>query len=158
MRLIVDSLIAVVLLGTLGGIGWHRHEQSMQLQRIEAVQAALRAIHIQATYHAGLGEAQLSRLGHVQRIDVAWFGNRPTNVLTGPDRPWMDHATDTEQERWNPPTIVCDEDHPAAAMFWYNPLYGVARARVPRQMSDQATVELYNLVNGTSLRPDDVTW
>ena len=36
------------------------------------------------------------------------------------------------------------------AMFWYNPMKGIVRARVPETASDEAARALYAEVNGTA--------
>ena len=36
------------------------------------------------------------------------------------------------------------------AMFWYNPVRGIVRARVPDQTTDESTLSLYEQVNGES--------
>jgi hypothetical protein len=33
-------------------------------------------------------------------------------------------------------------------MFWYNPARGIVRARVPDQTTDEATLSLYESING----------
>lgn len=155
MRLAVDTVIALILLAILAGIGWHRHEQAVQLRRVEAVQASLRAIQAQAMYHAGLSDTDTTRGGYPTMIHREWFGNPPCNALVDDETTWMDQAAADERDRWDPLAISIEPDR---AIFWYNPYRGIVRARVPHQISDRATCDLYNLVNGTSLEPDEVTW
>lgn len=154
MRLLVDSLIALMLVAVLGGIFWHRHAAEDQIQRVEATQQALRAIEAQALYQASLGEVPKTRWGYPHVVEPSWFKTRPDNLLAQCDR-WIDVADESDSDRMDPAHVT--SDHGRAA-FWYNPHRGLIRARVEPQMSMQATIDLYNLVNGTSLRVDDAMW
>jgi hypothetical protein len=75
--------------------------------------------------------------------------------VAGDTLAWLETTQPERANRLNPEHVTCD-GHRAA--FWYNPYRGLVRARVERQHTDEATIALYNLVNGTSLRVSDVAW
>ncbi len=155
MRLVVDTLIALALVATLAGIGWHRHSKSVQLRHVEAVQAALRSMQSQVLYHAGLRDVPLTDTGYPQTLQPDWFDDPPRNAWNGGEAPWLDTASVGERRQWDPQYLAIESGR---AAFWYNPYRGIVRARVPRQLSDRATCDLYNLVNGTAVEPDEVIW
>lgn len=155
MRLVVDGLIALMLLAVLAAVLWHQRAQADRIGQVEATQRAIRTIESQALYHASLGQVDVTRRGYPFEIDPAWFTTRPVNHVGGGTSEWLESADDKDAARHQPHRITTGPDR---AAFWYNAYRGVVRARVARQSSEQATVELYNLINGTSLRVGDVDW
>lgn len=155
MRLVVDFLIALIVLVVLGTILVQQRARADQIGLIEETQRAMHAIESRAIFHAGLGDAALTRRGYPMSIDEVWFERLPVNALTGPTIVWIEVTPATDTKAYNPPQITTDSGR---AGFWYNPYRGIVRARVPMQTSEQATVELYNMVNGTTLRETDVGW
>lgn len=97
--------------------------------------------------------------GWPNTIEGAWFGDEPplNHLLTG-DRAWVEIAPEDDADRDHPADPVAfDLEGRKAASFWYNPYRGVVRARVAPQISEEATLELYNRVNGvflTTLAPE----
>ena len=156
MRLLVDTLIALTLVAVLAAMLLQQRHNQEQLARVAAVQEAIRAIHSQALYRAAVHEAEGLPNGYARFIDAAWFDHPPKNLLLsdGAYR-WIDYPDETGRERFNP---ICIVAHGQRGAFWYNGYRGIVRARVPMQATDQATVDLYNLVNGTSLRVSDCRW
>ncbi len=156
MRLVIDTLIALMLVGLLGGVVYYRQQGQHRLQQIDAVQQAVRAIQSQTSYHAAMDAGNLNADGYPFAVDSKWFSPRPINLLLNdPQLPWLENAADADARRFNPRYIVGDTGH---AEFWYSPGHGSVRARVPMQDTQQETVELYNLVNGTSVHVEDVIW
>lgn len=156
MRLLIDTLIALMLVGILGGIVYHRQQGQYRIEQIQATQQAVRAIQSQARYHAALGETPINAEGFPIAIDEKWFTPRPANLLlNGVNLPWLETAQADDARRFNPRYIVGDTGH---AEFWYCPQRGLVRARVPMEDTAEETLDLYNLVNGTSLHVEDVTW
>jgi len=145
VRLLVDSLIAITAIGVLVGVVMHQRSRSDRLERIQQVQQTMRLIESQALYRAAIREADASRSGYAVQLQTDWFDAPPENVLVGPRNPWLETAGADEQHRTDPRCIVVAEGLPP---FWYNPHLGIVRARVPMQLSQQATAELYRLVNG----------
>jgi len=156
MRLIVDTVIALALVVVLAVVLVRQRQERVQLERVAAVQESIRTIQTQALYRAALKDVEVLPNGYARFIDVSWFNPTPSNVLLdGGAYRWIDYPDDSGHERFNPLYIVAQGQRGA---FWYNGHRGIVRARVPRQSTDQDTVELYNLVNGTSLRVGDCRW
>lgn len=158
MRLLVDTVIALMLAAMLGGALLSQRQDREQLDRIAAVQQSVRAIQSQALYRAAMGEVEATPSGYSRKIDIAWFDGPPRNILVedeGEAFQWIDYPAEDAHQAFDPTHIVASGGQ---ASFWYNPFRGIVRARVPRQFTQQATVDLYNLVNGTSLRVADCRW
>lgn len=155
MRLVVDCLIALIVLVVLATILVQQRARADQIGLIEETQHALHTIESKAIFHAGLGDAALTRRGYPLSIDEMWFEQLPVNTLTGPTIVWIEVTAEDDIRAFNPHRITATDGR---AAFWYNPYRGIVRARVPMQTSEQATVELYNMVNGTTLRDTDVEW
>jgi hypothetical protein len=158
MRLAVDSVIALMLVGILTGICWQRVQSQHELADILSVQESMSVIMGQAVMKPAVGRAEAAATGHALRIEAEWFERPPENRLLAMESvaaPWIESAPHSLQNTFNPRRIVADDRH---AAFWYNPYRSLIRARVPMRLSQQETVELYNLVNGTSLRVQDVDW
>lgn len=156
MRLLVDTVIALLLLAVLGTILWHQRADRHRAEQIAMVQQAMQAIESQSLYRAAIGDARASNAGYSDHLNPAWFDHLPNNVLVDHrEVPWLDSREDVGPDTLHPRHIVADSHH---AAFWYNPYRGTIRARVPAQMSWEQTVELYNQVNGTAIRVDQVEW
>lgn len=155
MRFLVDSLIAILLVATLALVLVH-YRQAARLQgQQQQVLEALDQLHEQAAYHGALQQAheagptpgRRSGLSFEPRPD--WFGSvLPVNSLVPMTQPWMDLAPHGDRQL-HPPDPVLEDS--VQGGFWYNPLEGVFRARVPRQATDRQTLDLYNRINGTAL-------
>lgn len=168
MRLIVDSLIAVMVLGVLASVLWYRHDRGSEGLREGAVREALVRLREEAVYRGALARAGKGGggggggagvLGGVfPRVwEAGWFegeaGGVPLNPLASAGRVWLDVAA-LGDEHDHPPDPVLSEDPTSLGSqggFWCNPERGVLRARTPRLESDRATLELYNRINGTDL-------
>lgn len=153
-RLFIDTVLALTLVGILGTILYQQRLERQRLASIEHVQEAMRAMESQALYRAAIRDVPTTAIGYAVRIDASWFAPTPHNALiSAGDAPWIDQIEDVGPEMFNPRHIIADEDH---AQFWYNPHRGIIRARVPRLFTLGETLELYNLVNGTNLRLEQV--
>jgi len=154
MRLLLDSLLAVMVLAVLGAVGLHFHRAWQREARVEAVQAAVERMEQRATYHRALNDVERvtdqQRTSHryPPRLKRQWFDDVPRNVLVAADQPWLDVAPKADRQRHPPDPVITSERQ---AGFWYNPSHGVIRARVPRRLTDAKMLELYNTLNGTSL-------
>lgn len=159
MRLLIDAIMVIMLTGVLTGVLVYQYAEQHRVDRIEAVQRAMRAIESESLYRAALGEVDATPRGFAREVRAAWFEHLPQNLFIDDREPlphWLEHITDeTRRNMDNPRQIVADEQHPP---FWYNPYSGTVRARVPMQFSRRATVELYNLINDTALKRDQVRW
>lgn len=157
MRLVIDTLIAVMLVVVLGVLLLRQRGEQAMLDSVADVQQAIRTIESQALYRVALGEVDATPNEFAVTLDAGWFDAAPQNTLV-PDhriRPWSETAPEADMNRLHPRRITAAGSD---ASFWYNANRGIVRARVPDQMSQQATVDLYNLVNGASIRVDDVDW
>ncbi|MCE9589185.1 MAG: hypothetical protein K8S99_01530 [Planctomycetes bacterium] len=147
MRLIVDTLIALMLACMLGAIILHyRHDQRSLIQ-VQQVHTALAQLQEQALLRGALSESETGEQGFPKVIAVKWFiDGRPLNALAPPTQPWLDVAPEGDMHDQPPDPII---DGPDQASFWYNPNRGLFRARIPSQFTEQGTIDLYNRVNGT---------
>ena len=150
MRLVVDTIIALMLVAILGGVLLYHRQQTQTIERVQAMHRALARLHETALYHGAMGEPTSSATGFPLNISPGWFdGNLPTNALVTPRHPWIDVAPADDGEE-HPPDPVCTR--PGQAGFWYNPNRGIFRARVPAQLTDVETLEFYNQINNSYLK------
>lgn len=151
MRLLIDSLIAMMLLGILAAVLLYHRERTQDLEQLRRTHQALAQLQEQALYRSALGEEAVERspIGFPVRIEPAWFSNKlPHNALVSGDRPWLDIAPPGDMSDQPPDPIILGPDQ---AAFWYNPNRGIFRARVMPQVSEQSTLELYNQANNTAM-------
>jgi hypothetical protein len=150
MRLLIDSMIVVMVLSIIGGTVAYRQESTRQDLDLDTVCDGLDRFQTKLQFHSALWQAQEQAVGeYPPQVMPGWFDDRPPqNTLISTDRPWVDIAP-LEDYNDQPPDPLATG--PGQASFWYNPALGVVRARVPVQNTDRQTLELYNMVNGTSL-------
>lgn len=149
MRLLIDTLIAMMALGLLGGVLWMRSDDSELRERIETVRGALDELRTTAAYHGALGHLSNSPAGYPVHMMPEWFADAvPVNVLLPDAHPWIDLAPPGDSAM-HPPDPVAS--HEGQAGFWYNPNVGVFRARVPAEGGTSTRLELYNQVNRAEL-------
>lgn len=169
---VVVHFVALLCVAALAGVFlWHHAQLADRDLRATQTAAALRQIEQQIRLRAALEGEQLNERGFPTRIDPAWFNpqpgdanppdapntpatpdhaHQPRNTLVSRHRPWMEIA-DLDQAGLRHPRVRQTLDDQTAA-FWYNPFQGVVRARVPVDVSDARATDLYNRVNGTTLR------
>ncbi|XAM01675.1 hypothetical protein OT109_09800 [Phycisphaeraceae bacterium D3-23] len=149
MRLVIDSLIVVMVLGVIGGVLYLNRQEEKGEQETATVIDSLNRLYKQTKHHAAIDTAIAGRETVVVQVMPGWFhGDLPTNILVGEDQPWIDLAPPGDEGVHPPDPIVTG---PEQAGFWYNPTTGVFRARVLPQLSERETLELYNQLNGTTL-------
>jgi hypothetical protein len=152
MRLAIDSLIALLLVGVLGLVLADYRAGAEKLERTRAVHLALARLSEQACGHAAIprpGASVQDTPVFPPIISPAWFrSDLPLNALAV-KAPWLDVAPAGDQSD-NPPDPVLTSS--AQAGFWYNPSRGVVRARVPAQRGGPDTLELYNQINNCALK------
>ncbi|MHC4079799.1 MAG: hypothetical protein ACYS15_06295 [Planctomycetota bacterium] len=150
MRLILDSLVALMLIGILSGVVLYTRSERRLEDKIELARAEVERFQSQIMLQAAMEKTELSQRGYPTGIDAAWFaGNLPMNPLLGPSHPWVEIAGKSQLDLQHPPNRIAF-DH-GAAQFWYNPYTGLVRARVSAEVSDATALRLYNRVNGTKL-------
>lgn len=152
MRLIIDSLVAMMLTGILAGVVLHARSERKLEQRIELTRSEVHRFHSQIMLQSALEKVELTQRGYPRSVDQKWFAdNLPVNPLLGSGHPWVEIAGESQRSLRHPPNrIAFSRD---VAQFWYNPSTGDVRARVPSDVSDATAVRLYNLVNDSHL-PD----
>ncbi|WP_432798597.1 hypothetical protein [Poriferisphaera sp. WC338] len=149
MRLLIDTLIAVMLAMILVGVLFYHRGKSESGAQLEQVREALVRLRVAAVYHGGLKEAPLSRAGYVITVSPSWFEEgMPRNELLSADHPWIDVAPEGDMSD-QPPDPVCVKKSQAG--FWYNPNRGIFRARVPAGVTSEVTLVMYNRVNDCAL-------
>ena len=156
MRLVMDSLIALMLVVVLGGLLLHQRYQDRALADLQFVHRALAQLQEQTIYHATLDavslDAEQGALGQMPfplLIHSDWFVDTlPVNLLVGADHPWIDVAPGGDLASHPPDPTIRQRGQ---AGFWYNPNTGIFRARVKPQDTDRQTLEIYNQVNGCAL-------
>lgn len=150
MRLLIDTLVAVMTASVLAGIVWTYRAETAQERAVEECRQSVELLTQQVVLQGALRQVPVSTAGYPLTVDPEWFKiELPENTLCGPGHPWLEVAGVEERNLEHPQVrAVTDKD---TATFWYNPYQGVVRARVPYDSSDQAAVGLYNSVNGTRL-------
>jgi len=149
MRIVIDSLIALMLVGVLVGVLVMHHNRQQSERDVAAVCSALDRLQEQAAYHTAVQSAMVGHDTMLVHLHEEWFGqDLPTNVLVGQAHPWIDLAPPGDRGQ-HPPDPVATEQGQAG--FWYNPTTGTFRARVTPCSSEAETLALYNQINGTSL-------
>jgi hypothetical protein len=151
MRLLLDSLIGVMVLAALAAGGWYWHHHQGEAETLAEARQSLRRLHDQVNYRKALATASKERgpAAFPRELKAEWFERPlPRNPLAERERPWLELAPAGSEAR-HPPDPVLRE--PGQAGLWYNPERGRFRARVPPQLTGEATLRLYNKVNGTRL-------
>ncbi|MEM1212872.1 MAG: hypothetical protein AAGI68_11320 [Planctomycetota bacterium] len=151
MRLVLHSLIALAAVFGLGAMLLHNRAQDTRAADMAFVQQSLTQLHERTAYHAALKAAAADdpRNALLVAVQPAWFGERlPLNILLDADHPWIDLAPPGDRAEHPPDPVIRRGDQ---AGFWYNPMLGVFRARVPQQATERQTLELYNRLNTAEL-------
>jgi hypothetical protein len=150
MRVLVDSVVAMLLAAVLGGVLVYERADQERDEAVQSARESVRRIGEEIRLRAATGQTQLNGRGWPVTVDPEWFDRSiPQNLLLSADRPWLEIASPEEANLLHPPVrIATDRD---VAAFWYNPGMGVVRARVPVQISDRSTTTLYNEINAADL-------
>lgn len=149
-RLLVDGLISLLLVGVLVCVVLFHREKDKISRHYQTVWDALAVLHEQAFYHSVLGKDEHDIKGFPRTISPLWFRAEgvPLNATVPGRQPWLDIAPDGDESYHPPDPIITRIDQ---AGFWYNPNRGIFRARVMPQWSSTATLQLYNQLNGVEL-------
>lgn len=149
MRLLRDTLVALMLVAILAGVVWHHRNEGNNERAVDDTFDAVRAIQRQVLLQSQLGKVEVQQRGYPATVDPAWFDERPINALVGERHPWIEIAPRWQHDMLHPP------DRAAAsrmhAQFWYNPNNGVIRARVPADTAESRALRFYNRVNQSNL-------
>lgn len=150
MRLVIDSLVALMLAGVLAGVILHHRQQNESAALADALRDNVRTFQRQITLEATLARVPLTDEGYPTTVDPEWFADGvPVNPLLNDGRPWVEVAGVSQRDLEHPIRKVARERDDA--QYWYNPYNGIVRARVPSTLSDAVARELYNYVNDASV-------
>ncbi len=149
MRLLIDTMIALLLVGVLAGLLWYHRDQQNEVRQVQAVHDALSALYEESLYH-GTDPDSLTAAGFPKTISITWFDNHvPMNETVPTTQPWLDVAPMGDGSDHPPDPVILSSTQ---AGFWYNPQRGIFRARVMPRFSEQETVDFYNKLNHTALK------
>lgn len=149
MRLLIDSLIAMMLIAILAGVIFHHRQQQDLVRQYNIAHRELASLRDTITYNSALEQATLNESGHALYPSPLWFPNGlPSNRLVPGRHPWFDIAPQGDLNDQPPDPIIHSHDQ---AGYWYNPNLGIIRARVMPLFTEQATLTLYNQINTTML-------
>jgi hypothetical protein len=152
MRLLIDTLVALMLVGLLAGVVWKSRSDDVVDRNRETTRAEVRRMKQQISLQAALATVQRNERGFPPTIDPEWFtGNLPANPLLDDSHPWLEIASEDEMDQIHPTQRVATSS--SLAKFWYNPHNGIVRARVPVAISDESALQIYEFVNDCTL-PD----
>jgi len=150
MRIVINLLIGIMLLGILGGVMVHHTTTKQHQSELEMVRDEVRRFQREVLLQSTLRKVEINSFGYPVTIDPAWFeDNPPRNTLLGPRHPWVEIAHEQHDELTHPVEKIAGDR--SAARFWYNPATGRVRARVPVSASDATALRMYNFINDTSL-------
>lgn len=150
MRLVLDTLVALMVTGIFAGVVMYRQTEQRVEADVEQTFESVRQLQQQVLLQSQLGDVDLNRRGYPMTIDPAWFTMLPDNHLVGAGHPWVEIAPGWQGDLKHPPDpVAATPDH---ARFWYNPSTGRVRARVPASMGDQEALEVYNRVNDSEMQ------
>jgi len=145
---LVEILIVVVILGILAAVVSTRFSTASEDAAAAAAQTDLKHIQTQVMLHANNNGGNFPDDITVDMLR-GWFGKvepHPFAISTTPLGVDVDASGDA------------DVSHPAEktvgstrAGWWYNPANGIVRSRVKAQGDDSATLDLYRVVNITSV-------
>jgi len=150
MRILTDTLIALMLVGILAGflVGNRTHQEDRKIR--EYVRTEVHRFQQQIQMQAAMNQALRDHRAFPETVDVAWFATGvPQNTLLPPGHPWVEIAPESQADLLHPNDRIALNNK--KAQFWYNPANGCLRARVPPGVSDDVSLELYNFVNECSV-------
>ena len=154
MRVVIDTLVALMIAGVLAGVVLHHRSKDDHIADAAGARETVNRIQRELTLKGSLGSVETTRQGFPVSVDPTWFGEMiPINPLLDTDRPWMEIAPFKDRALDHPDvrTAMTRE----TASFWYNPYKGVVRARVPATLTDAAARSLYDAVNLTGVQPTE---
>ena len=150
MRVILDSLGVLMLVGVLAGMAMHFRQEKDTQQRLELARSETERFRSQIMLRTALGEVELTQRGYPATIQPEWFPARlPHNPLLPEGHPWVEIAETTNIDLQHPRRRIASNRE--VAQFWYNPHTGIVRARAPGDVSDARALRLYNYINDTEL-------
>ena len=130
---------------------WHGRSEGHEESRIISTHRAVRRVEAEVKYRAVTEQAVLNGYGWPALVSSDWFGAMPPqNHMVPSDRAWLEIASGADASQIHPSLLISTTREIPA--FWYNPSNGVVRARVGPMLSDRRSLEIYNAINGCSLK------
>ena len=147
---LLNSLIGLLVTGVVASIMIHRHDKRLNQDQHERVHQALDQLQDKITIVGAMKMNSAGQESFPHEISPLWFRAEglPTNVAVPGKQPWLDIAPQGDHSDQPPDPVIVSADQ---AGFWYNPNNGVFRARVVPEFSQQATLDKYNNLNNTQL-------
>jgi hypothetical protein len=150
MRLLIDSLAAVMLAGTLAGVLLAERAAQLREDNLETLREETRRFQRQVMLESAIGNMTKNDCGFPVSIDPEWFGEQlPRNPLIDDAHPWLEMAGPAQKKLEHPPDRAVTG--PDQARFWYNPWNGRVRSRVPAGATDAESLADYNRANDCEL-------
>lgn len=150
LRSTVNVVTVLAAVGLVGGLGAFQMRETRNVEMVEELTLDVRAFQQMVHVRAATKDVELNGRGWPVTINPEWFnGDPPRNPLVSAERPWVEVAPPGDAHLSDPRVRIALDGRYAS--FWYNPYQGIVRARVPMKINDQLTLDLYNLVNGTTL-------
>ena len=142
---LVEILIVVVILGVLAVMVVPQFASASTDAKASSASAIINQVQKKILIYYGTNG------DYPDEIDPDWFANREL-----PRNPFKPDVVDSVYYNLGVPASkthpsVKDLRNPSLKVFWYNPVNGRFRARVPQQDSAGETLTLYNRVNGSRL-------
>ena len=150
MRILLDTLIAVMLVGVLAGFVLYQRNENDVEKDMQTTRAEVHRMQREVALQSSLEKVERNERGYPLTIDPQWFGFAlPKNDLLPEGHPWLEIAGPMEKDLDHPPVRVAYDR--SLAKFWYNPSTGMVRARIPGNQPDPDLLKMYNAVNDCSL-------
>lgn len=140
---LVELVIVLVILGVIAAVAVPRIGRASYRARVVAAQRNLHDIN------AAIELYVVNRHRWPETIRPIWFRTQslpPNPFADGELRRDLQVSSSGDRTETHPTVKTT-----AGPGWWYNPANGTVRARVAAQDSAAATLELYNLVNGTQV-------
>ncbi len=150
LRSTVNFVTVLAAVGLVGGLGAFQMREQRNGEMADELTRDVREFQQMVHVRAATKDVELNGRGWPVTINPEWFsGDPPRNPLLSAERPWVEIAPPEDAHLSDPRVRIALDSRYAS--FWYNPYQGIVRARVPMKINDQLTLDLYNMVNGTTL-------
>lgn len=150
LRRTVDVVTVLAAIGLIGGLAYYKLDEERKQEQVHKLTQDVTRFEQMIKLRAATKDVELNGRGWPATVDPGWFdGDPPRHTLLTGDRPWVEVAPPEDALLRDPLVRVALDERYAG--FWYNPYQGIIRARVPLEINDKLTLELYNALNGTSL-------
>ncbi len=116
MRVVIDSLVALMLAGMLAGAVVYKQQDRANTNDRQTAKAELNRFKRQILLESALGPVRIDEHPYPDLVDPAWFeGSPPLNPLLGPMHPWVEIAGGGERNLMHP--VIRATNDPNIARF-----------------------------------------